>query len=221
MPPSPLVLSTLTATTIGYLLGTVPSADLAAKAAEREQTIDLRESGTGNPGATNAAEVLGKKWGAAVLGADIAKAGLASVLGRRLAGPVGATAASTAAVIGHCYPIWNGGKGGKGVAASIGQVLGTFPAYFPLDVGVAVATAALPTLKERAFVANSTASAVWVASALVWWKKQWPTGWDDSAHGSLPIGAAVSSLCIASKFLANPIERDAEGNAIGIERVAQ
>lgn len=210
----------------GYLLGTVPSADIAAKTAERAAStstaasIDLRDVGTGNPGAANAAHMLGKGWGAAVLVADITKAALASSAGRLVGGPAGATIAATSAVIGHCYPVWTGGKGGKGVAASIGQVLGTFPVYFPLDVVVAAGTAAAPPLKERAFVANSVASTVWVASSYLAWKKGWPTGWDGKAHGSLPIGAAVSSICIASKFLASPIDRDEQGNAVLAERVS-
>ena len=206
------------AAAVGYLLGTTPSADIAGRIATPD-TIDLREAGTGNPGATNAAHVLGKKWGVAVLAADVAKAVLASAIGRTLAGQVGANAAATSAVIGHCYPAWPGGTGGKGVAASIGQVVGTFPVYLPLDIAVAVGTAATPSLKERAFVANSVASAVWVTSSYLSWKKGWPTGWDKKAHVSLPIGAAISSVSIASKFLSNPIERDAQGNAVLTERV--
>lgn len=207
----------------GYALGMVPFADIAARAAQRSAAdrpgnpVDLREAGTGNPGATNAAHVLGRGWGAAVLAADVAKATAASFVGRQVGGPAGATIAATASVVGHCYPLLpkkNRGKGGKGVAASIGQVVGTFPYYFPLDVAVAAGTAAAPSLKERAFVANSVASAVWVGTSYLAWKKGWPTGWDSHAHGSLPIGAAVSSVCIASKFLVNPLVRDDQGNAL-------
>ncbi len=193
---------------LGYVIGTLPSADLVAKAVAKkksEAVVDLRASGSGNPGATNAAMVLGKKWGAMVLVADIAKGAGASAIGRQLAGPIGASAASTAAVVGHCYPRLVRGAdstGGKGVATSVGQVLGTFPAYFPIDFLVAGGTVAVPSLKQRAFVANSVASAVWIASSAIWWRKGWSTGWDDSAHWSLPVGATVSSAVIASKFLA-------------------
>lgn len=200
------------AATCGYLLGMVPSADIAAKLAARlegkDHSIDLRDAGTGNPGATNAGHVLGTKWGAGVLVVDIAKGALASLAGRRFAGSAGATIGATASVVGHCYPAWNRAGGGKGVAPSIGQVLGTFPVYFPLDFAVAAATVAVPTFKEKAFVANSVASVVWVASSTLWWKKGWSTGWDPTAPAALPIGAAVSSAVIASKFLSNPIRRD-------------
>ncbi|MCQ3808613.1 MAG: glycerol-3-phosphate acyltransferase [Acidimicrobiia bacterium] len=67
-------------------------------------------------------------------------------LSRALAGPAGTNLASTAAVGGHCIPL--GLTGGKGVATSIGQVIGTFPIYLPLDAAVALATSALP-LKPR------------------------------------------------------------------------
>ncbi|MBA2609260.1 MAG: glycerol-3-phosphate acyltransferase, partial [Actinobacteria bacterium] len=126
---------------VGYLLGTLPSAHLAARLASKGR-VDLRDAGSGNPGAANAMAVLGPRWGQGVLAADIAKAALACRAGRHLAGSAGEHVAGTAAVIGHCYPIWNGFRGGKGVGCSVGQVLATFPAYFPVDLAVAAATAA-------------------------------------------------------------------------------
>ncbi len=221
--PRPVALSVPLAGAAGYLLGTAPFADLAARFAgtgtDSPEAIDLRETGSGNPGAANAADVLGKRWGAAVLIADVAKAVLAGAAGRSLGGQTGANVAATAAVIGHCYPVWSGGKGGKGVAASIGQVIATFPTYLPLDIAVAVGTAAVPPLKERAFVANSVASTVWVASSYLAWKKGWPTGWDTHANQSLPLGAAISSVCIASKFVTNPSEHYTEPEVVPNERV--
>ena len=53
---------------VGYLLGTIPSADLVARRATGGD-IDLRTEGSGNPGGVNAMKVLGKKWGAAVMAA--------------------------------------------------------------------------------------------------------------------------------------------------------
>ena len=174
----------------GYLAGTLPSADLAARAAGGG---DLRRRGSGNPGAANAATVLGARWGAAVLVADIAKGAGATLVGRGLAGAVGADLAGTAAVAGHCYPLGSGRRGGKGVATSVGQVLGTFPAYFPVDCAVAAATVAIPGWKGRAFAANTVASLCWVAGSA--WR--WRTG---RAPASLPVAAAVSSGLIFSRF---------------------
>ena len=111
----------------GYLAGTLPSADIAARLATGGAT-DLREAGSGNPGAANAIGVLGAKWGYGVMAADIAKGAVACGVGRRVAGPTGAHVGGTAAVVGHCYPVWNGFRGGKGVAPSVGQCVATFPA---------------------------------------------------------------------------------------------
>ena len=63
---------TLLAAATGYLAGSIPSADIATRLA-RTNVDDLRATGSGNPGALNAAAVLGRRWGAAVLGADMAK----------------------------------------------------------------------------------------------------------------------------------------------------
>uniref|UniRef100_UPI0037503960 glycerol-3-phosphate acyltransferase n=1 Tax=Ilumatobacter sp. TaxID=1967498 RepID=UPI0037503960 len=58
--------STVIAALAGYLLGTMPSADIATRLAS-SPVADLRTAGSGNPGALNTATVLGARWGAAVL----------------------------------------------------------------------------------------------------------------------------------------------------------
>src|ERR1700687_3292423 len=135
------VFRSLAAAAAGYAVGTIPSADVATRLATGGHA-DLRRQGSGNPGAANAMAVLGKGWGYGVLGADIAKGALACGLGRRMAGETGAHIGGTAAVVGHCFPVWTGFRGGKGVAASVGQCLMTFPAYFPIDLAVAGLTSA-------------------------------------------------------------------------------
>jgi acyl phosphate:glycerol-3-phosphate acyltransferase len=182
-----------------YLLGTLPSADVAARLATHG-AVDLRAEGSGNPGGTNVAKLVGKKWGTAVMLADIAKGALACTVGRRLAGPLGANVAGPAAVVGHCYPVWSGGRGGKGVATSVGQVLATFPAYFPLDFAVAAATVANPKLKHRTFTANTVASVTWVLSSVLWWRRRWPNLWGPPPTVALPLAAAVSSAVIFDRF---------------------
>jgi len=182
----------------GYLAGTIPSADVAARLATGGAT-DLRAAGSGNPGAVNAMAALGSTWGWGVLAADIAKGALACVAGRRLGGGPGANLAGSAAVVGHCYPVWNGFRGGKGVAVSSGQCLATFPAYFPIDLTVAFAVA---RLKGRALPATAVASAVWVGSGLLWWRRGWPNAWGPVPGPMLPLGAAVSSAVIMVRFAA-------------------
>lgn len=186
----------------GYLLGTTPSADLAARLAGG---ADLRAAGTGNPGGANALAVLGKGWGYTVMGADIAKGAAACGAGRRLAGPAGAHVAGTAAVVGHCFPVWNGFRGGKGVAASVGQCLATFPVYVPFDLGLAWLTATPAwgrRVGTRTMVATAVASTAWVAAATVWWRRRWPNAWAPRPTAGLPLAAAASSAVILSRFAA-------------------
>ncbi len=196
-------MSTLTrrigpALAIGYVLGSFPTADLVARRAGR----DLRSEGSGNPGGANAMKVMGASAGATVMAVDIAKGAAACAAGGVLAGPAAAHLAGTAAVAGHCYPVWSGFRGGKGVAASVGQCAATFPAYFPIDAAVAGVTAAVPAWKQRAFASTVVSSACWVVGGVVWWRRRWPNLWGPRPTVSLPIAAALSSAMIMQRFLA-------------------
>ena len=190
----------LSAAALGYLLGTFPTADLVARRVS-SGTIDLRTQGSGNPGAANALKVLGKKAGATVMAGDISKGALASSIGGLVAGPAGAHIAGTASVFGHCFPVWNGFRGGKGVAAGIGQCLATFPAYLPIDLAIAGAVAATPALKQRSFTAAMISSSAWVVGALVWWRKGHGNLWGPKPGPGLAAAATLSSAAIAYKFV--------------------
>lgn len=183
---------------IGYLAGSVPSADLAVRLAGTG--ADLRTTGSGNPGAANAIAVLGPRWGYAVMAADIAKGAVGSAAGRRLAGGDGAHVAGVASVVGHCLPVWSRGRGGKGVATSVGQCAATFPAWSMLDLAVAGAVAASPRWKRRALVATAASSTAWVAAALLWWRHQLPNLWGPRPTAALPLAAAASSAVIMWRF---------------------
>jgi glycerol-3-phosphate acyltransferase PlsY len=184
----------------GYFIGTFPTAAMVARRASGG-AVDLREAGSGNPGSANALDVLGAKAGATVLTGDITKGALACGLGGLIAGSAGAHLAGTAAVAGHCYPVWNGFKGGKGVATSVGQCLATFPAYFPIDVVVAIATAANPRWKQRAFAAAVVSSACWVAGSVVWWRRGWSNAWGPRPTSLLPVASLLSTSMIVKRFL--------------------
>lgn len=186
---------------VGYAVGMFPTADLVARRATKGR-IDLRSAGSGNPGSANALNVLGKKAGAQVLVGDIGKGAAASAIGAALAGPTGAHLAGTAAVAGHCYPVWNGFRGGKGVATSVGQCLATFPAYFPIDVAVAAATAAVPRWRQRAFAATIVSSVCWVMGGIVWWLRGSRNLWGPRPTVMLPLSAAASSAIIVQRFIA-------------------
>lgn len=188
------------AAAIGYLLGTFPTADLVARRVTRG-AVDLRASGSGNPGTANAINVLGKRAGAQVLVGDVAKGAAACAVGAVVAGPVGAHVAGTSSVVGHCYPVWNGFRGGKGVATSVGQCLATFPAYFPIDAAVAVITVANPRWKQRAYAATLASSVCWVIGGVVWWARGMRNLWGPKPSLALPIASAVSSAVIIRRFI--------------------
>ncbi len=190
-----------TAAAVGYLLGTFPTADIVARRASKG-IIDLRTSGSGNPGSANAMNVLGKRAGAQVLAGDVAKGAAACAAGAIIAGPVGAHLAGTSSVVGHCYPVWTGFRGGKGVATSVGQCLATFPAYFPIDIAVAVVTVANPRWKQRAFAATVASSACWVVGGVVWWARGLRNLWGPKPSLALPLASAISSAVIIRRFLA-------------------
>lgn len=182
---------------IGYLAGTFPSADLATRLAARG--TDLRAEGSGNPGALNAAAVLGRRWGLAVLATDMAKGAIAGFAGRAVAGDAGAYAAATGSIAGHIAPVWNGFRGGKGVATSAGACLAVFPAYFPIDAAVAATTAAASQQAERSI---QVSCAVWTAAAVLWWRRGLPNGWGPAPGPGLAGFAAASSAMILAKFRA-------------------
>lgn len=184
---------------LGYLVGTLPSADLATRAAGLG---DIRTLGTGNPGAANAIKELGAGWGYAVLGADIAKGAAASTIGRLVAGDDGAYLGGCAAVAGHCYPVWNGYRGGKGVAASVGQCFATFPAYFVPDLALAGLTGALPWWRQRAYAATVVSAAAWTGAAALWWRRGWSNLWGPAPSPTLPLAAATTSAMIVERFRA-------------------
>jgi len=115
-----------------YLLGAVPFGLLIA----RYHGKDLRKIGSGNIGATNTGRVLGKKWGITCMVLDSLKGLIPMLIAGALIGgePAAAQfwlwlAVGCAAIFGHVYPVYLKFKGGKGVATSLGMVLGLFPYY--------------------------------------------------------------------------------------------
>lgn len=104
---------------IAYALGNINPAIIIGKMYH----VDIRKEGSGNPGMTNTMRVIGLKAGIAVLIVDVLKAFTAVKIGYFLGDTLGAMVAFGAVVIGHCFPVVLGFKGGKGVAASLGAAL--------------------------------------------------------------------------------------------------
>ena len=101
-----------------YLLGSIPFGYILVRLFRHQ---DIRESGSGNTGATNVAREA-KGLGALTLLLDLAKAVAAILLARHvLPGSYDLqVAAAVAVIVGHIYPVWLAFRGGKGVACAIG-----------------------------------------------------------------------------------------------------
>jgi len=105
-----------------YLLGSIPFGLLLGKLFGG---ADVRKTGSGNIGATNVARVAGPLAGIFTLLLDAAKGALAVVLAARLSDQSSTwmIIAGLCALVGHCFPIWLGFHGGKGVATAAGVFL--------------------------------------------------------------------------------------------------
>ena len=170
----------------GYLIGSIPFGVIIGAA----HKVDLRKVGSGNVGATNVGRVLGRKWGylcffldmgkglaavllaAALLGAD---EGVPSHLAQAVQLGVGC-----AAIAGHVFNVWLRFKGGKGVATSLGVVLGIYP-YFTYAGLVALALWIVVAVGTRYVSLGSVVAAIaFVPLVAVFnWGRltdRWPTG---------------------------------------------
>ena len=128
-----------------YLLGSIPFGILVARA----KGVDLRKVGSGNIGATNVARALGKGWAVAVLAADAAKGFVPVWLGRRLELSAAVVAlAGGAAIVGHMFTLFLRGRGGKGVATSLGVALALSPVSALLGFGVYIVVFAATRLSS-------------------------------------------------------------------------
>ncbi len=105
-----------------YLVGSISSAIITCRVMGLP---DPREQGSGNPGATNVMRIGGKKAAAVTLAGDLLK-GLLPVLAAHYLGVSDEwlVLIGLAAFTGHLYPVFFGFKGGKGVATTIGVLLG-------------------------------------------------------------------------------------------------
>lgn len=127
----------------GYFLGSVSMSIIMSKCLLGG---DVRKKGSGNAGATNMARVYGMKAGFFTLLGDIAKAGLTILIGWMLLGDWGIAVGGFACLVGHCFPIYYGFKGGKGVSAGAAIALALDWKVFLIAMGI-FALIALTTKK--------------------------------------------------------------------------
>ena len=173
------------AAVLGYLLGSVPFGLVLTRLAGFG---DIRRIGSGNIGTTNVLRTGSKPLAAAVLVLDGGK-GAAAVLLAGMFGQDMAVLAGGAAMLGHCFPVWLGFKGGKGVATSLGTLLAI---VWPVGV-LACLTWVLVALVFR-YSSLAALCALALAPAYTWALSAWPVAgvyWADPQRMELVIFIAV------------------------------
>ncbi|MGQ7063042.1 MAG: glycerol-3-phosphate 1-O-acyltransferase PlsY [Caulobacterales bacterium] len=179
--PLPAELLLILAAIGGYLLGSIPFGLVLVKLAGLG---DIRSVGSGNIGATNVLRTGRKDLALATLVLDSGKAGIAALVFTLAVSPTAGLIAGGAAFLGHCFPVWLGFKGGKGVATFLGVLLAVL---WPVGLlvcatwlGMALvlrisslsaltASAAAPAL-ALAFGRPDVAVLALFLAALLWWR---------------------------------------------------
>ncbi len=118
---------------LGYLLGSIPFGMVLARFMNLGS---LRDIGSGNIGATNVLRTGNKKAAALTLLLDAGKGAVAVLLERAFAAEDAVQIAALAAMIGHCFPVWLGFRGGKGMATFLGIMLAV---SWPVGIGCCIA----------------------------------------------------------------------------------
>jgi glycerol-3-phosphate acyltransferase PlsY len=146
----------VTVSVVGYLLGSIPVANLVAR---RRAQVDLREVGDRNPGYWNAKETLGRRQALWVFVGDVAKGALAAGVALALAGPEQwwlAYVATGAAMVGHAFPAFSGFRGGRSVLTFVGGVL----VFAPVSAAISIAVVLVVTAATRNFAIAARAGIV-------------------------------------------------------------
>lgn len=147
-----------------YLLGSFCASVPLSK---RAYGSDVRESGSGNAGATNMARVYGMSAGVVTFLLDAVKTVAAMLIGAYLGGEWGKALAGAACIFGHCFPLYFSFRGGKGV--SVGAALGLMTNPASLGIIVVVFFTAALTSKKVSLGSICAAAAlpiaVWLTNA--------------------------------------------------------
>jgi glycerol-3-phosphate acyltransferase PlsY len=125
---------------LAYLLGSIPSGFVLTRWAGLG---DIRKIGSGNIGATNVLRTGRKGLAIATLLFDLLKGAIPTFIAWRWFGPDMAVLAGAGAFLGHCFPVWLGFRGGKGVATAAGVILGFTPTVMAILLLVFIVVVAL------------------------------------------------------------------------------
>ncbi len=143
---SGIVVSLVLIAIIGYLWGSIPSGYWMGKLL-RGKDFDIREYGSKKTGATNVRRTLGNGPAIIVLLIDLSKGIGPALLARYVPTLNGAgwgiAVAGITALLGHCYPIFIGFRGGRGVITGAGATLVISPLIFLIAAITAISTIAI------------------------------------------------------------------------------
>ena len=121
---------------LGYISGSLPFSIWITRFVKN---VDVRDSGSGHATTTNTIRQAGFGWGALVLILDIAKGFLPTYLAAKFSGEVWIIAlTATAAVVGHCWPVFAQFRGGMGLATAGGGILSLNPLGFLICLGLLI-----------------------------------------------------------------------------------
>ncbi|HZK25347.1 MAG TPA: glycerol-3-phosphate 1-O-acyltransferase PlsY [Oscillospiraceae bacterium] len=134
-------MKTIMAFLAAYLIGSISFGYLAGKLIKG---IDIRNFGSGNAGTTNIQRTLGTMPAIIVLLLDISKGLLVVWIARALTGSeIVQMAAGVTAIVGHNWPLFFRFRGGRGIATSIGVLLGVAPLVLLIAASIGVSLIAL------------------------------------------------------------------------------
>lgn len=178
---------------VGYLIGAINPAAIVARAF----AVDLQVIGSGNPGATNVARALGARWGVVVGALDILKGFLPAFVFGWFLGQTAGEIAGVAAVVGHITSPYLRGRGGKGVATTLGAILGVQPL---LAIPVLIAFGIAVAISRRVGMGAVAGAITLVVSGVL----GWATGWTDAADmwfavvlGTLVLARHIGNIRLA------------------------
>ena len=172
-----------------YLLGSISTGVLLSRRLFHD---DVRKHGSGGTGATNMLRTYRLKAALLTFAGDAAKAALAVLLGRYLAGLEGGCVAAVFAIVGHMWPLYFGFRGGKGIACTVGAIAVLYPILLvPPRLCPREILGGVPVLSSRCISLGSIIAALGLTPAVALW-----------CHGQavepvFPVGgAAVMTLLI-------------------------
>jgi len=160
---------------LSYLMGSISFGFLISKFKLKK---DVRTCGSGGTGATNMLRTFGAKWAWLVFFLDIFKGTLATLMGLFVfggfsysfnpmvaftdtAGQIGMYACGLASIVGHCFPVWTGFRGGKGTATAMGVL-------FVINPAIAFAGFVLAFAYGIPFGHASVASIMFITLVVLW-----------------------------------------------------